>query len=412
MVDAGPHGGYVVDFFDVVGGHQHDYSLHGPPGTFALRGGRWTEPAQGTLAGENVALAEIYDDPVLGAPGYAGSYMNYRGSGFQHLTHVQRHDGGEWAAEYTHEKNPYAKLRIRVLDQPGQTVMLADARVTPVKYPQVLKYVLARRTVAEGVKLTSRFVSVLEPYAKEPLLHTVSRHELTSGTAVVAVRVDGRTDVVVQSPTDASKEFVVAGHTFAVRAQTMVATFGTDDKLERLFFTGGLSMEVDGQNYRAPARAAGRVSRIEPASGRIAVQMEQESHLTRPGATALAGQTVTFSSPAGGTAHTIATAELVGRELQLTIKDDLLVGVLRVGAVNGRTIETPTRLVFAPSYAGATALDAHFNRVGLVQRADQDRIELVAPPGEGMALPDTDIWLSSVGPGDRLVAPFVFDWQR
>ena len=192
----------------------------------------------------------------------------------------------------------------------------------------------------------------------------------------------------------------------------MVATFGTDEQLERLFFAGGLTVEIDGQSHRAPPRAAGRVSRIEPTEERVVVQMEQESHLTRPGAAGLVGRTVTFSSPAGMTAHTVVTAELLGRELFLTTKDDLLVGVLRVGVVHGKTIETPTRLVFAPSYAGATALDPHFNRVGLVQRADQDRIELVAPPGEGMALPGTDVWLSSVGPGDRLVSPFVFDWQR
>ncbi len=33
--------------------------------------------------------------------------------------------------------------------------MLADARVTPVKFPQVLKYVLARRNAAPGPMLNA-----------------------------------------------------------------------------------------------------------------------------------------------------------------------------------------------------------------------------------------------------------------
>ncbi len=74
-MDTDPHQSYLVDFFNVNGGREHDYSLHGPPGTFVLTGGKWTPPAKGTLAGENVGLDEIYDDPVLGSKGYTGGYM-------------------------------------------------------------------------------------------------------------------------------------------------------------------------------------------------------------------------------------------------------------------------------------------------------------------------------------------------
>ena len=118
------------------------------------------------------------------------------------------------------------------------------------------------------------------------------------------------------------------------------------------------------------------------------------------------------ASPAGSTAHTVTAAEVAGGEITLTLKDDLIVGQLRVGAVAGKTVVTPTRLVFAPSYAGTTALAADFHRIGLVQRADQDRIELVAAPEEGAALVGTNVCLGSVGPGDRLETPYVFQWPR
>jgi hypothetical protein len=256
------------------------------------------------------------------------------------------------------------------------------------------------------------FVSVLEPYAGEPPLRSVSRHDLPLGTAVVLVRADGRTDVVVHGPTEALKELTAAGHKLTVAAQTMVATFGPAGYLERLFFAGGPAVAVDGQEYRAPPRAAGRVTHTDPSRGRVTVQLEDNGALGAPELKELAGCVVTFNSPAGATAHTVAAAEVSGWEITLTLKDDLLVGQLRVGAVNGKTVVTPTRLVFAPSYAGTTALGKDFHRIGLVQRADQDRIELVAPPDEGAALVGQDLWLSSVGPGDRMEAPYVFQWPR
>ena len=413
QVETGPHQSYLVDFFNVTGGQEHDYSLHGPPGTFVLSGGQWTAPAKGTLAGENVGLDEIYDDPVLGAKDYAGGYMSYRGSGFQHFNHVQRHEAGEWTADYTHEKDAAAKLRIRVLDQPGQTVLLADARVTPVKFHQELKYLLARRTARPGEKLASTFVSVLEPYSGEPPLRQVTRHDLAAGAAaVVAVRADGRTDVVVHGLDDSRKELKLPGHTFAVTAQVMVATFGSGGALERVFFAGGPAVEIDGKIHRAPPRAAGRVSRLDPVQGRVTVQLEDDNLISPLNASSLIGRTVRFASPAWATAHTVTAAVLAGGELTLTTKDDLLVGRFRVEALKGKTVETHTRLVFSQSYAGATAFDADFNRIGLVAQADQDRIELVAPPAAGMALPGSDVWLSSVGLGDRLESPFVYEWQR
>ncbi len=412
LVDTGPHQSYLVDFFEVTGGREHDYSLHGPPGTFALTGGRWTAPAKGTLAGENVGLDEIYDDPVLGAPGYKGGFMSYRGSGFQHFTGVQRHEDGEWTADYAHEKDPAARLRLRVLDQPGQTVMLADARVTPVKFPQVLKYVLARRTAVPGEKLASTFVSVLEPHTGEPPLRSVSRMDLKPGTAVIAVRTDGRTDVIVHAPAGAIVRLGAAGHELVVSAQAAVATFDAAGQLERLFFAGGPSVVIDGTKHRAPPRAAGRVTHIDPVKERITVQLDKNLPFAVPDAAVLVGHVVSFASPAGATAHTVATAAVVGGELTLTTKDDLIVGLFRVGSVEGKTVHTPTRLVFAPSYAGTTALDSFYHPIGLVRSADQDRIELVTPPEAGAALAGRDVWLSSVGPGDRLEAPCVFAWQR
>ena len=39
MIDFDNEDSYVIDYFTVKGGTQHDYSLHGPPGTFKTLSG-------------------------------------------------------------------------------------------------------------------------------------------------------------------------------------------------------------------------------------------------------------------------------------------------------------------------------------------------------------------------------------
>jgi hypothetical protein len=100
MVDCGSEQSYLLDVFNVSGGKQHDYSLHGPPRDFQTNGGNWSPAKAGTLAGEDVKLQEIYDDPVMGAPGYKGGYSDYRGSGFQHLYDVRTLLAGQTIAQW------------------------------------------------------------------------------------------------------------------------------------------------------------------------------------------------------------------------------------------------------------------------------------------------------------------------
>ncbi len=85
MIDADAEHSYFIDDFTILGGSQHDYILHGPPGTFTLIGGAFSPPQKGTLAGENIPLGQIYDNPKMSAPGYSDGFSSYTGSGFQHL---------------------------------------------------------------------------------------------------------------------------------------------------------------------------------------------------------------------------------------------------------------------------------------------------------------------------------------
>jgi hypothetical protein len=421
MVDTGPHQSYFVDFFAVSGGRDHLYALHGPPGDFRLEGGSWTPPARGTLAGEDVAPDQIYDDPVLGAPGYKGGFSSYRGSGLQHFTGVRRHLSGEWTANYAHERDPAARLAIRILEEPGDSVMVADARMSPVKSPQLLSYILVHRAAAgAGEKLSSEFVSVLEPHSGRPVVVSASRVPTSGGTAVVVRRGDGRTDVVFRRLGVSPVEFGAGGHRFVADADAVVVTYGAGGGLDSIFFAGGPRVTADNVILSAGPQAAGRVVGVDLTAGRVQIALDE---IPRPGARdtglrfgaanakSLAGRIVRFSSAGGTTAYAVAAAELDGSILSVTLRDDLLVGRFQVASVEGATLRTRARLMFAPSYAGVTVLDSQLRPIGRVKSALEDRVELDCPPPDGTALVGRDVTLAGVGKGDRMEAPCISDWQ-
>lgn len=194
MVDVDAERSYFVDLFTAVGGGRHDYSLHGPPGEFIAIGGEWTDPATGTLAGATVEVGELYDDPVLGAKDFKGSYVGYSGSGFQHFINPQRRISGDWVGEYRHAKDPDVRLRIRILPNQDQEIILADAQISPVKQKDLVKFILASR---EGSELRSNFLAVLEPYRSEPFLESVTLRadaEDSDGIELIVSRSDGVVD--------------------------------------------------------------------------------------------------------------------------------------------------------------------------------------------------------------------------
>ncbi|HND61397.1 MAG TPA: heparinase II/III family protein [Opitutaceae bacterium] len=394
---------YVVDFFNVAGGREHDYSLHGPTGTATLQGTEWTAPAPGTLAGKNVKLGELYDNPQMAAEGEKTGYYEYRGSGFQHIFNVQRRLAGDAIVDYVHEKDPAAALRIRTLAAPGVTLMAADARVSPVKNPSRLKYVIARHTASAGEPLVSEFVSVVEPHTTgTPLIAAVDRPGEGSGGKPLRVRrANGDWDLILRTGTSA----VIDGHHVGHDGKLAVVRFKADGTLDGAFAAGGSWLEVDGRKFTAGNGLRGQVTAIDPAHSTIRVR-------TTAPAEGLVGRVAKFWQSAASTAHTIKSARREGDELVIETQDDLVAGLMRITGVKGARLDTRMRLPFAPSYVGATVVDANYRTIGLVAAADQDHLELAEPPGDPAALVGRDAWISSVGVGYECEIPAVVSWQR
>lgn len=399
-------GSYFLDLFDVKGGSQHDYSLHGPPGEFAMNGGEWSAPAAGTLAGEKVEIGEIYDDPAMAQPGYSGGFTSYQGSGFQHLFNVRRHLAGDWVAEWRHEKKNSARLRIRILPAEGQQVLLAQAQISPVKQPKILQYLIARR---KGKEVSSRFVSVLEPYGSRNLLSSAER--LTpdggSGLLVKVVREDGRTDWLIYDPEGTRKRFRRLA--LLTDARAALVTTGPSGDLERVFFAGGSFLNAGSKKYRASG-LEGRVVEVDCTGRTIHVAPDAGSKYDPQ---SLAGRLAHFRNSLRRTAHPLVSARRSGGRLLLTTRDDLLVGRSRLKEARKESLLLDTPLPLGPVYTGAAVAGEKFDFFGRVAGVEESTLRLASPlrGGAQAAAPGRDLWIVNVAPGDRLELPALFSWR-
>ncbi len=427
--------GYVVDFFDVTGGRQHDYSLHGPTGKFTAIGGTWSAPEPGTLAGPNVKVGELYDDPVRGAKDFKGSYLNYEGSGFQHLVNVQHLQSGadDFVAEYVHDRDPNARLRIRVLPQPGQELIRAEARVSPIKYPEIVTYLIARRTSAtDKPELTSHYVAVLEPFTTKPFITAVHRDDLSKepficgndddpkhtiplpfecGTVVTVTRADGTRDFVFHRTIDTIARLMpTGGPSGFTDAEVVVVSVDANNQITRAFFAGGSFLQID--RMLTSSGFEGKITAVDTATGKLRVRLTANSHSHIPDLTTLPGRVLHLSNPLRDTVQTIIAATREGDDLVLTVKDDLRVGLVHVSSVEGATVHSKTALRIFAIYRGTTLC----NRAGqplatVLEAKDDGTLTLAAPPTAKIA-PGEDVWLVDGAVGETVRLPAILSWQK
>jgi len=402
LVDVGPSESYLVDVVRVRGGTDHVLSLHGPEAGFELLGGDFPAPVtEGTLAGREVAYGQLYDDPVLGAPGYTSGYHTYSGSGYQHLFNWQRATPDQTAiACWKPGGSPAAGLRVHVPPYPGQELIAADAYVSPNRMvPTILKYVLVRR---EGGETGNTFVAVWEPFADKPLIDTVDVDASPSlGTGhnrVVAltVRRGSATDTIVVAP-EAGRPYSLASG-FSCDA-AVVATTEEDGRPTRTFAAGG--------STAAPATIAGELRTVDYAARRIAV------NATIPPAevAALAGCSVRIFNDSHSCVYRVAAARVDENTLTIDLAgSDVFTGRIRVGAADAAegTVSTPTIVLYPYNLAGMRLVTPDLNRSlpiqSMVDGVIQLRPDACEQPfaGEDGLVEGADAWIADFGPGDRV----------
>lgn len=403
MVDIDDARSYVVDCFTVHGGTEHDYSLHGPPGSFISLGGEWGEAAGGTLAGPDVPLEYIYDEPTLAVPGYTGSYVGYKGSGFQHLFDVQRLTGGTVAGEWAHEKDPESKVRVYRLDTPVEAI-LADAFISPVKYKQIIKYMIGRN---KGEGISSQFVSVIEPFKGTATIQATRALPVGEGQGVACEITwpgpsgEAMRDVVLLNAGEGVMR--LAGEDLHTDAAVAVVRF-TQDAVARRWLTGGTYLSVADQRVAQAAPIEGTVTRVEPSSGRVHVACGA----LPADIASLSDRVVHFENDLRRTAHPIQSVEAEEGGFVVTVGDELLVGRVKIGELRPEGFTTATGMAFAPVYDGTCATDEAFSAfvpIAGVKGGVVTYTELRADNGPFVS--GEDAWIVDVGPGDRVDIPMV-----
>lgn len=396
MVDCEDDQSYVVDFFHVKGGRQHDYSLHGPPGQVILTPQEWSTPRKGTLAGETVRLEELYDDPDLQKNGAQKGYRSYRGSGFQHLFNVQKKLNGNGMVEYHHQNDPSARLRLHTLTDEIDELFIADAYDLPRAKKHQLKYLIARRKAPSNDPLESTFVSIFEPYqGSKPTLRHARKLKLDAGNGIgVWVERNSVNELILQDTTGSIKK--INALNLETDAASVVITWDTVNRPLRVFFSDGSYVKIGNQKFEAKP-IIGVVEAIDVKKKEVTVQLSTPASLNKFASNTLIAH---FGNRHRKTVHPIQNLKFNRSKLTFNVKDDLIVGKLQISANQGRVLHTNTSLTFQKQYNGVTLLNSEFIPISTVSKVNGIQVHLDAPVPDKINVGDV-FWLSNLGLGDE-----------
>ncbi|MEC3878311.1 heparinase II/III domain-containing protein [Parapedobacter sp. 10938] len=396
---------YVVDFFHVQGGKQHDYSLHGPPGEVVFTDHVWGAVQPGTLAGADVGWGEIYDNSLLESKGDSIGYNGYVGSGYQYLFNVQKAAASEASLVYKHVNDTNARLKIHMMPHNDQQVYIADAYGKPRAKNHVLKYMIARRKSREQTPLNSTFIGVFETYQHRPFIQAAERLALTGGNGTaLAVTRQQHVDVIVRDTVNTIK--TIREYGIETDANTAVVTFNMENKLQRVYFTDGTYLKVGGDTF-TDHPIQGKIRAVNFADNEVLIDLVSGD--LEDVSTGFDG-IYHFTNPYRTTVHPAHVADLTGKTLRLKLHDDILVGYFGVATVKDHSLTSDTELNFFHQYGGTTLLDANLNPIGQVVKAGRKHVELAdgfsSPPDEA-----DKVWIANIWKGDTVTFKTVFSWQ-
>jgi len=410
LVDTDEQHAYLVDVFRVRGGTDHVLSLHGAEGKFSLIGADLSPPVtDGTLAGRDVTLGQLYDDPVLGRPGYTGGYKTYRGSGYSHFFNWQRlRPDGTVIGQWTFNAEEPPRLRVHIPPSVGQEVTVADAYVSPTKkIPTVFKYVLLRRP---GAPEGNTFVTVWEPAGETP---EIDRIELTrepqgadcENTVTLMVDRGMRRDIISVAM---SPGFMRAAGPW-IRTDAAVAVCTREgDSWTRSFAAGGSRLARDGaEPIRIPETLSGTILEVDYAAGKVVIETDTGC----PDVTGQQERPARFFNPRHSSMHRVTCQQTGDTRLMLDVRDgEILTGRLRVSSCDAerRVLETSSYSPHVAAFVGMHVLDGDMKHIAGIASAGKGTVELddscdaSSFAGRLKQVEGADTWVADFGPGDKV----------
>ena len=385
LIQLGPDARYVFDLFRVAGGGKHDYSIHGFDGTFSTEGIALSAPARkGTLAGENVAFGEIYDDMALRWATPHRSFYKYHGSGYSYLYDVQRgRPDAPWSALYKDRNDPVG-LKLTFLPRDTKEVVVATGE-PPQKgdNPRTLKYILLRNPKSEirnlkspmSGALTSVFTTIMEPFRDTPKIRSVT--SIASDFRTSALRIAHRegTDYIIHTIYRTGEENPEPCKIEGVSCKAIPSRFALStgcfgfvrldrkEKVVELTLIGRGELRAAGHSVRIERPLRGQVADIHYEDGTVEVTLDEDSQpLAANGM--LSGETIVFGHDRHTTSYTVEKVSPCGKVYRIVLRDgELRIGKFVVTGIDpeGRYLTTPTCLYLADqgTYRGTRLVDEH-----------------------------------------------------
>jgi hypothetical protein len=348
---------YTVDVFRVSGGKQHDYSLHGPDGTFTTENIELVKQAEGTVAGEDVPFSYLYDAVHLESPS-ASNYGGYTGSGFSYLKNVEKGaPTGIWDADWLVAGTSNTHFRATFVPEPGTQVFVADGE-PPQNVegnPKTLKYVLARTT--SDSKLESKFVTILQPYVGEPFIKRVtSLAEAEQDTTALQIDHIEGTDYVLQSAL--REPFASEAHDIDFQGALGVVSWSDGGILRFANLVGGTLLRQGDIIIETTGDYRGEVVSVDYDACKIIIRLDEDSP-SIPIGDVLKNQRIVFSNHLHSTEYTVAGVRYLGDrhyELQ-TVEQEMLTGTAFVSVMSSRSVIASAQLALGQYYVGHTLVN-------------------------------------------------------
>jgi hypothetical protein len=268
-------GAYLIDVFEVRGGSQHDYLLHGSAAedSTAVVAGATLSPFAGTLMNKGVTFELPSSEQERGSPGEPYGFVRELRSGAveSDVTWDMRLDAEPTIGVRTHLVRPtdatvYTGIAPRIRQAERRDALLADF---------MAPFFCLRR---EGDDLRTTFIAVHEPVSGEPRIESVT-------ASVDGDRVVVHVDDVTFTLTDGSWRFARGGETLQLGGEGnawsgVVNTFDRTD-------TGGWFDVADHIDEDASLSAllialpddtvrAYNVTRIEPRDGGTRLHVKED----------------------------------------------------------------------------------------------------------------------------------------
>ncbi len=378
---------YVVDWFRIAGGAEHDYSFHSWAGENAERF---------EIALAEDAVLEAQDEGTLAGPGVP--FGEAPGYGFVKDVARARTDGGLTATWRTEEEG--AGIRLHMPGEADSTVITGLAEGTGLQgHSPWDRSVIVRRSGPDGKE--NRFMGVLEPFSGATCIDKVATLCVGGRAAGLRVEIGKRVHYIVYGA-----DGVLEGE-----ADSLPFRFEGDwafveregDVIRRAQVVNGKAFRFGKIEMEGPGGWGGRVDAVDIEDRRIVVT----SSVPLPVDGSLIGRTIVLSHPdyICNSSYEVAGVEVAGEDRYRISLDkmDFLLSEGRIEAVEGATLLTDTPMlkleVVRDLFDGKTISNTRGQTGPRLKTAEKGKL-MLADTGEAAAFSGKPFYVYDVAPGD------------